>query len=34
MENTLSLKSYYQLSYVSAWLTGMLLTIANILMKG
>ena len=34
MENTLSLKSYYQLSYVSVWLTGILLTIVNILMKG
>ena len=34
MENTFSLKSYYQLSYVSVWLTGILLTIVNILMKG
>ena len=32
-ENILSLKSYYQLSYVSVWLTGILLTIANILIK-
>ena len=29
----LSLKSYCQLSYVSVWLTGTLLTIANILIK-
>ena len=28
-----SLKSYYQLSYVFVWLTGILLTIANILIK-
>ena len=34
MENTLSLKSYYQFSYVSVWLTEILLTIVNILMKG
>ena len=34
MEITLSLKSYYQLSYVSVLLTGILLTIVNILMKG
>ena len=34
MENALFLKSYYQLSYVFIWLTGILLTIANILMKG
>ena len=34
MEITLSLKSYYQLSYVFVWLTGILLTIVNILMKG
>ena len=33
MENTFSLKSYYQLSYVSVWLTGILLTIGNILIK-
>ena len=33
MENTLSLKSYYQLCYVSVWLTGILLTIVNISMK-
>ena len=32
-ENIVSLKSYYQLSYVSVWLTGILLTIANILIK-
>ena len=32
-ENMPSLKSYYQLSYVSIWLTGILLTIANILIK-
>ena len=34
MENTLSLKSHYQLSYVLVWLTGILLIIVNILMKG
>ena len=33
MRNTLSLKSCYQPSYVSVWLTGILLTIVNILMK-
>ena len=33
LENILSLKSYYQLSYVSVWLTGILLTIANILIN-
>ena len=32
-ENILSLNSYYQLSYASIWLTGILLTIANILIK-
>ena len=32
-ENVLSLKSYYQLSYVSVWITGILLTIPNILIK-
>ena len=32
-ENILSLKSYYQLSYISLWLTGILLTIGNILIK-
>ena len=32
-ENILSLKSYYQLSYVSVWVTGILRTIANILIK-
>ena len=32
-ENIVPLKSYYQLSYVSVWLTGILLTIANILIK-
>ena len=32
-ENIVSLKSYYQLSYVSVWLTGILLTIGNILIK-
>ena len=34
MENKLSLKPYYQVSYVSLWLTGILFTIANILMRG
>ena len=34
MENTLSLKSHYQLSYVLVWLTRILLIIVNILMKG
>ena len=34
MENALSLKSYNQLSYISVWLSEILLTIANILMKG
>ena len=33
LENILSLKSYYQLSYLSVWLTGILLTIADILIK-
>ena len=33
LENILSLKSYYQLSYVSIWRTDILLTIANILIK-
>ena len=33
LENILSLKSYYQLSYVSIWRTEILLTIANILIK-
>ena len=33
LENILSLKSYYQLSYVSILLTGVLLTITNILIK-
>ena len=33
MRNTLSLKSCYQPSYVSVWLTGILLTVVNILMK-
>ena len=32
-ENILSLKSYYQFPYVSVWLTGILLTIGNILIK-
>ena len=32
-ENIVSLKSYDQLSYVSVWLTGILLTVANILIK-
>ena len=32
-ENLLCLKSYYQLSYVSVWLTEILLPIANILIK-
>ena len=32
-KNKVSLKSYYQLSYVSVWLTGILLTIANIVIK-
>ena len=34
MENKLSLKPYYQVSYVSLWLTGILFAIANILMRG
>ena len=29
----LSLKSYYQLSYVSVWVTGILLTVGNILIE-
>ena len=33
LENIVSLKSYYQLSIVSVWRTGILLTIANILIK-
>ena len=32
-ENIVSLESYYQFSYVSVWLTGVLLTIANIFTK-
>ena len=32
-ENILSAKSYNQLSYVFVWLTGILLTIANILIE-
>ena len=34
MENKFYLKSYYQISYDSLWLTGILFTIANILMRG
>ena len=33
MGNILSLKSYYQLSHVFVWLTGTLLTVANIFIK-